>query len=78
MVGEHANECFYSEFFLVLLAPNISVTVAPPLINGSATDTPINLTCTATVEESITLDEYEFVWMFNGIPIDQSDGQINV
>ena len=69
---------FYSDFFLVSLAPNISVTVTPPLINGSATDTPINLTCTATVEESITLDEYEFVWMFNGIPIDQCDEQINV
>ena len=71
-------EFFYSKFFLVLLAPNISVTVTPPLINDSATDTPINLTCTATVEESITLDKYEFVWMFNGFPIDQSNGRINV
>ena len=71
-------ECFCSEFFLVSLAPNITVTVTPPLINGSATDTPINLTCTATLEDSITLDGYEFVWMFNGIPIDQSDERINV
>ena len=69
---------FYSEFFLVSLAPNISVTVTPPLINGSAIDTPINLISTATVEESIILDEYEFFWMFNGIPIDPSDGRINV
>ena len=71
-------ECFIVKFFLVSLAPNILVIVTPPLINGNATDTPINITCTATVEESITLDEYEFIWMFNGIPIDQSDGRINV
>ena len=69
---------FYSEFFLVSLAPNISVIVTPPLINGNATGTPINITYMDTVEESITLDEYEFVWMFNGIPIDQCDGEINV
>ena len=60
------------------LAPNITVTLTPPVINDSTTNVAINLNCTATVEESIILDEYQFVWMFNGMPIDQSDERINV
>ena len=77
MVGEHAKWSFLSSTFFSL-APNITVTLTPPVINDSATNVAINLNCTATVEESIILDEYQFVWMFNGMPIDQSDERINV
>ena len=63
---------------IILLDPTLTVTVDPPVINGNITEVPINLTCTATVEESITSDEYQFTWMLNGVIIDQSDGRINV
>ena len=72
LIDPFCNKLFFS------LAPNLTATLTPPVINGSAANVSINLTCTATVEESITLDEYQFVWMFNGIPIDQSDERINV
>ena len=54
------------------------VALTPPAISGSAADVGINFTCTATVEEDIMLDKYEFVWMFNDAPVDQSDRRINV
>ena len=60
------------------LAPNLTVALTPSIINSDAADVDINLTCTATVEEDIMLDEYEFIWMFNDAPVDQSDGSINV
>ena len=66
------------KFFLLLLAPSLSVTLTQTVINDSAANIAINLTCTATVEESITSDEYQFIWMFDEGPINQSDGRINV
>ena len=54
------------------------VTVDPPVINGNATEVSINLTCTATVEESITSDEYQIAWMFNEAPIEQHSERIMV
>ena len=54
------------------------MTLTPPVISDSAADVAINFTCTAMVEEDITLDEYEFDWMFNDAPVDQSNGRINV
>ena len=56
----------------------MTVIVDPPVINGNATEDAINLTCTATVEESITSDEYQLVWMFNGAPIEQPSEWIMV
>ena len=75
MVGEHAN---WMPFIFSSLAPNLTVTLTPSVINGSAVNVDINLTCTAIVEEYITSDEYQFVWIFNGTPVDQSDGRIDV
>ena len=60
------------------LAPTITATLTPSEIIGSAGDVPINLTCTATVEEDIMFDEYEIDWMFNDAPVDQSGDRINV
>ena len=54
------------------------VTVDPPVIDGNATEVAINLTCTATVEESITSDEYQIAWMFNEAPIEQPSERIMV
>ena len=75
MVGKHANWMF---FISSSLAPTLTVTLTPSVINGSAANVDINLTCTATVEEYIMSDEYQFIWIFNGTPVDQSDGRINV
>ena len=63
---------------MLLLAPNLTVRVTQSVINSSTADIAINLTCTATVEESIGSDKYQFVWMFDEAPINQSDGRINV
>ena len=60
------------------LAPNLTVALTPSILNSDAADVDINLTCTAIVEEDIMLDEYEFIWMFNDAPVNQSDGSINV
>ena len=72
LIHPFCHKCFFP------LAPNLKLTLTPLVINGSAANVAINLNCTATVEESIILDEYQFVWMFNGMPIDQSDERINV
>ena len=60
------------------LAPNVTATLTPSEIIGSAEDVAINFTCTAAVEEDIMFDEYEFVWMLNDAPVDHSDDSINV
>ena len=82
MVDEHVYiMCLYASnmiIFFLLLAPNLTVRVTQSVINSSAADVAINLTCTATVEESIASDEYQFVWVFDEVPINQSDGRINV
>ena len=75
MVGEHAN---WMLFILSSLAPNLTVTLIPPVINGSAANVDINLTCTATVEESIASDKYQFIWLLNKTLVDIFDGRINV
>ena len=49
------------------------MVVDPPVIDGNATEDGINLTCTATVEESITSDQYQLVWIFNGAPVEPSE-----
>ena len=55
------------------VAPNIAVIVDPPVIDGNAMEDAINLTCTATVEQSITSDQYQLVWMLNGAPVEPSE-----
>ena len=60
------------------LAPNLTVILNPSEVRGSAGDDPINLTCTAAVEEDITSSTYQFVWMRNNDTINQSDGRITV
>ena len=75
MVGKYAN---WMPFIFFSLAPNLTVTLTPSVINGSAANVDINLTCTITVEECITMDECQFVWIFNSTPVDQSDGRIDV
>ena len=72
LIDPFCNKLFF------FLAPNLTVTLTPPVINDSAANVAIDLTCTATVEENIILDDYQFVWTFNGMPIDQSDGRTNV
>ena len=56
----------------------MTVIVDPPVINGNATEVPIRLTCIATVEENITSDEYQVIWMLNGVPIEQPNERIMV
>jgi len=52
--------------------------LTPSVTNGSAGNDSVNLTCTATVEESIISDEYQFVWKHNEAAVDQSDKRIDV
>ena len=65
-------------FILSLLAPTLTVTFIPSVINGSAANVDINLTCTATVEESITSNKNQFIWLLNETLVDIFDGRINV
>ena len=75
MVGKHAN---WMPFIFSSLAPNLTVILTPSVINGSAANVDINLTCTATVEEYITSDEYQFIWLLNKTLVDIFDKRINV
>ena len=61
---------------MFFLAPNLNVAVFPPKINDA--DMAINLTCTATVEEDVMLDQYVFNWILNDAPIYQFGERINV
>ena len=54
------------------------VELTPSEISGSAGDIAISFTCTATVEEDIVFNKYEFDWLFNDASVDQSDDRINV
>lgn len=56
-----------------LLEPRVIAQILPPLVNGTSSEDPIELVCTAVVTEGIILASYEFTWMKNDASVNLSD-----
>jgi len=54
------------------------VNLYPPLITGDSGEDAVELLCTVSVTENVTLDTYQFEWSKDGTPINFSNYHIKV
>jgi len=63
---------FYYLYRVLLIAPVLMTHLYPPMITGDSGEDAVELLCTESVTENVTLGTYTFEWFKDGTLIDLS------
>ena len=60
------------------LAPTLTVNINPVLFTGNSGEDALELLCTAAIAEDVMSASYQFTWIKDDTPVDESNDRIVV